>query len=1293
MVGCDLGADDGGTKPASDSPTADRVTLEIKGAQLNAAVRNALRRKRSHERPQPQGLDNNDAHHGDMSHRSGGSRNNRSEGSSGEGSSAGSNSRDAGGSSKEAAFLKAAVESLRAGLREKEDIVTELEREKEGLLEKVASLEPATQDNVKLSQKVAQLEAQIDRLEAKLRQADNERSLTMSLVDTLKSAQDDLRAAHAQVSQRYADLENTAEDSAEAVRRGNVLLHSQQLKIDAQSRQVKRQEEELVSLRQERELQLAKADEHAAELAQVLRRESAGKSSIADSQAEVEELKGELGLMREAFGRHRDVMRKNQGVIDAHEKTLRDVRSELLSLTLEAERQSARHLQASAHASSELARVTVERNTAVRESGALRIEKEALKDKLEEAGRKLDEVRSTASATAATATSAGPRDCTKFRGRHQNHTLQPQHQRQQQIFFSGRNHDASPQGVPSDPPPPEPAAHPDNPEPLANNSDGSGRQGWSNNAEDAQQHQTYPLDAPQGRTSVARCSSGMRRGNPTDHQPERDHSSLRRPRHQDAPTATKPEKSPSSPSSASSIFHRSSAAGDVPPPTGAGAATDDDPPSSLNRVGANNKPPSGPASTPSLVWQVSSASPTTSAADAGGGGGGGRRGEPGADCESGGGGGGGGGVGGTTRIFDSSRNPHHAIAGCPEDHRPEEAEGKTGVGGGGDDGTADGAAASAARRSRPRSPSTSTSSNEEAAPPDADDGTVPVPAKMCSSPASSVGSRKRVKTTAVAAHARCDAGGSPANGGGGKGAAGRLCSPPVPRASAPQRPTILSVGNGGAREEDVVRKSDDGSPDDGVCPSCGDTPYGLMINCRGCNRQYHSSCAPEGQKVGKGLGAVFHCSKCRDDSIWGDTGTELRRAGSPCLVASRPAPDGVGSSTIRHLATWIYAEQMGCDWVTPDWGKEHVGPANETAEMYCHRAATSEEMDLSKPRTELEAMRRCSVVDWLSYFQFDAPSMELPEGETLEYIDEFALRSTDGILSVLSDLHRDGPSETPRKRLVFTFSPMYPSRQFLLSTSSWDERKWQTIRRVLEQARANFHRHPRPRYSEKPKCGFGPDRLHFAVHVRLGDRREFQDADEEYFQRLQLIMDTVTAEVVRRELRAPLFHVFSETLAPCPSEETGLFDEFPTWPVRMEQIQECSAAPTPDDCPEKQAGRWCSPAHDGIFKIVDKKIVLHVGSDVQNALSCMIHADGILMGCSTFGQMAGVLTKGISMFSVQCDGPRTPAQYKLIPPFALAERGNLWVPVAGSWRDPALISTSLFAGALDTLLAGRRLIV
>lgn len=68
--------------------------------------------------------------------------------------------------------------------------------------------------------------------------------------------------------------------------------------------------------------------------------------------------------------------------------------------------------------------------------------------------------------------------------------------------------------------------------------------------------------------------------------------------------------------------------------------------------------------------------------------------------------------------------------------------------------------------------------------------------------------------------------------------------------------------------QDVVRHGGNGAPDDadapsdGVCPSCGDTPYGLMINCSGCYRQHHSSCVPEGQRVGKGLGAVFHCSKC-----------------------------------------------------------------------------------------------------------------------------------------------------------------------------------------------------------------------------------------------------------------------------------------------------------------------------------------------------------------------------------------------------------------------------------------------
>lgn len=97
--------------------------------------------------------------------------------------------------------------------------------------------------------------------------------------------------------------------------------------------------------------------------------------------------------------------------------------------------------------------------------------------------------------------------------------------------------------------------------------------------------------------------------------------------------------------------------------------------------------------------------------------------------------------------------------------------------------------------------------------------------------------------------------------------------------------------------------------------------------------------------------------------------------------------------------------------------------------------------------------------------------------------------------------------------------------------------------------------------------------------------------------------------------------------------------------------------------------------------------MLHVGPDVQNAMSCMIQADAVLMGCSTFGQVAGLLTKGISMFSTDCGGASTPYQYKTIPPLAVAERGRLWVPVVGSWRDPVLTATDILSGALDDLIA------
>lgn len=119
-----------------------------------------------------------------------------------------------------------------------------------------------------------------------------------------------------------------------------------------------------------------------------------------------------------------------------------------------------------------------------------------------------------------------------------------------------------------------------------------------------------------------------------------------------------------------------------------------------------------------------------------------------------------------------------------------------------------------------------------------------------------------------------------------------------------------------------------------------------------------------------------------DVDTWRETANELRRVGSPCLVASAPAGDGAGSSTIRHLASWIFADEMGCDWVTPDWGKRHVEGGNGTV-IYCHQATTAEErtQDLERVRTQ-----RCSVVDWLAYFQFGIPSVDLPEDREVKVI-------------------------------------------------------------------------------------------------------------------------------------------------------------------------------------------------------------------------------------------------------------------------------------------------------------------
>lgn len=91
------------------------------------------------------------------------------------------------------------------------------------------------------------------------------------------------------------------------------------------------------------------------------------------------------------------------------------------------------------------------------------------------------------------------------------------------------------------------------------------------------------------------------------------------------------------------------------------------------------------------------------------------------------------------------------------------------------------------------------------------------------------------------------------------------------------------------------------------------------------------------------------------------------------------------------------------------------------------------------------------------------------------------------------------------------------------------------------------------RYDE-PECGYEESELNFALHVRMGDRRELEGVTPEYFSRLEGFMATVTQAVVEREQAAPMFHVFSEALYPCPSPENATFTEFPFWPVERDQV-------------------------------------------------------------------------------------------------------------------------------------------
>lgn len=138
------------------------------------------------------------------------------------------------------------------------------------------------------------------------------------------------------------------------------------------------------------------------------------------------------------------------------------------------------------------------------------------------------------------------------------------------------------------------------------------------------------------------------------------------------------------------------------------------------------------------------------------------------------------------------------------------------------------------------------------------------------------------------------------------------------------------------------------------------------------------------------------------------------------------------------------------------------------------------------------------------------------------------------------------------------------------------------------------------------------------------------------------------------------------------------------------QVRACIEAKVPDDCAEKQAGgEVCYPKRSGLFHVRGTSIVLNLDPDAINALECMIEADGVVMGCSPFGSLAGILSRGVKIMSAACRGVMSWEQSQLAPPFAIAERGKMWVPIAGSWHNPTMKSTAVFQHTIKLHIANR----
>lgn len=124
-----------------------------------------------------------------------------------------------------------------------------------------------------------------------------------------------------------------------------------------------------------------------------------------------------------------------------------------------------------------------------------------------------------------------------------------------------------------------------------------------------------------------------------------------------------------------------------------------------------------------------------------------------------------------------------------------------------------------------------------------------------------------------------------------------------------------------------------------------------------------------------------------------ETALALRNLGSPCLLDAAKTLDGAGSSAIRTLSNWVLAEEIGCDLVSPTWGRSVQG-TNGTV-LYCHEKTpeANEKIDQSMgvdyfANNSDSREMSCAVVNWLQFFRFDIVGREtVPVNGSIKFVE------------------------------------------------------------------------------------------------------------------------------------------------------------------------------------------------------------------------------------------------------------------------------------------------------------------